>query len=88
MSNFKISTDRDKLDLNVIHDFLTNRSYWAIGRSLETVKRSIENSPVPPNMLIDMHKSSCPAGYDFQKEQMLELVVGICYPNCMYYKDL
>ena len=44
MSNFKISTDKDKLDLNVIHDFLTNRSYWAIGRSLETVKRSIENS--------------------------------------------
>ena len=44
MSNFKISTDKDKLDLNVIHDFLTNRSYWAIGRSFETVKRSIENS--------------------------------------------
>ena len=44
MSNFKISTDKDKLDLNVIHDFLTNRTYWAIGRSFETVKRSIENS--------------------------------------------
>jgi N-acetylglutamate synthase and related acetyltransferases len=44
MSIYKISTDKDKLDLNVIHDFLTNRSYWANGRSFETVKRSIENS--------------------------------------------
>jgi len=44
MSEYKISTDKDKLDLIAIHDFLTNRSYWAIGRSFETVKRSIENS--------------------------------------------
>ena len=44
MSKYKISTDKDKLDLMAIHDFLTNRSYWAIGRSFETVKRSIENS--------------------------------------------
>lgn len=44
MSDYKISTEKDKLDLNVIHDFLTNRSYWANGRSFETVKRSIENS--------------------------------------------
>jgi len=44
MSKYKISTDKDKLDVIAIHDFLTNRSYWAIGRSFETVKRSIENS--------------------------------------------
>ena len=44
MSKYKISTDKDKLDLMAIHDFLTNRSYWAIGRSFETVKRSVENS--------------------------------------------
>ena len=44
MSVYKISTDKDKLDLSVIHDFLSNRSYWAIGRSFEKVKRSIENS--------------------------------------------
>jgi GNAT superfamily N-acetyltransferase len=39
-----ISTDKSKLDIKAIHDFLTNRSYWAKGRSLETVKRSVENS--------------------------------------------
>ena len=42
--NFVISTDQSRLDLKVIHDFLTNSSYWAKGRSLATVKRSVENS--------------------------------------------
>lgn len=41
---FLISTDKLKLDLEVIHDFLTNQSYWAQGRDLEVIKRGIENS--------------------------------------------
>ena len=40
---FLISTDRSKLDIDVIHRFLT-RSYWAEGIPRETVARSIENS--------------------------------------------
>jgi GNAT superfamily N-acetyltransferase len=42
--DFLISTDQSRLDLKVIHEFLTNSSYWATGRSLETVKCSVENS--------------------------------------------
>jgi len=41
---FVISTDRGRLDLNAIHDYLSNQTYWATGRSLDTVGRSIENS--------------------------------------------
>jgi len=44
MTDYKISTDKNKLDLKAIHDFLSNRSYWAKDRSYDTVKRSIENS--------------------------------------------
>ncbi len=40
---FLISTDRSKLDVDVIHRFLT-RSYWAEGIPRETVMRAIENS--------------------------------------------
>ena len=40
---FLISTDRAKLDLDVIHGFLTH-SYWAEGIPRETVIRAIENS--------------------------------------------
>jgi len=41
---FQISTDKRRLDLDVIHDFLRNRSYWAQGRSVEVIKRGIDNS--------------------------------------------
>ena len=40
---FLISTDPTRLDLDVIHGFLTN-SYWAKGIARELVQRSIEHS--------------------------------------------
>jgi GNAT superfamily N-acetyltransferase len=41
---YLISTDRATLDLDYIHDYLSNQSYWASGIPLETVKKSIEGS--------------------------------------------
>ena len=41
---YSISTDKSKLDVEAIHDYLCHQSYWAKGRSLERVKKSIENS--------------------------------------------
>jgi GNAT superfamily N-acetyltransferase len=38
-----ISDDKTKLDLNLVHNFLT-KSYWAKNRTIEEVKLSIENS--------------------------------------------
>ncbi len=43
-SEYLISPDKSKLDIQTIHDYLANRSYWAKGRSLEQVERSIKNS--------------------------------------------
>src|ERR1700758_4581008 len=40
---FSISTDQARLDLDVIHSFLTN-CYWAKGIPREVVARSIEHS--------------------------------------------
>ncbi len=40
---FLISTDRERLSLDLIHSFLTN-CYWAKGIPRETVARSIEHS--------------------------------------------
>lgn len=42
--DFLISTDRTKLDLDLLHDFLSKDSYWAQGRTIEVIRRSIENS--------------------------------------------
>lgn len=44
IDKFFISTDKSKLDIETIKDFLNNRSYWAKGRSIETIKKSIDNS--------------------------------------------
>jgi GNAT superfamily N-acetyltransferase len=43
-NKFRISLDKSELDVTAIHHFLSTQSYWAKGRSLETVKKSIENS--------------------------------------------
>lgn len=40
---YTISTEKKRLDVGVIHDFLTH-SYWAAGIPLETVERSLEHS--------------------------------------------
>ena len=41
---YLISTEKNKLDLEAIHDYLCNKSYWAKGRSFENVKKSIDSS--------------------------------------------
>lgn len=41
--DFEISTDPARIDVELVHEFLTN-AYWAKGIPAETVKKSIENS--------------------------------------------
>ena len=40
----EISTDPNRLDLDVIHRFLSEQSYWARGRSIEVTRRAIDHS--------------------------------------------
>jgi len=42
--DYTISTDPNRLDFDLIYDFLSNRSYWAQGRTLDTIRTSIQNS--------------------------------------------
>ncbi|MGI9107759.1 MAG: GNAT family N-acetyltransferase [Pyrinomonadaceae bacterium] len=42
--DYVISTERARLDVGLIHKFLTESSYWATGRPLEVVRRSLEHS--------------------------------------------
>lgn len=54
---FLISTDKNKLQLEVIHKFLSN-SYWAKDVSFATVKNSVENS-----FCFGVYKSSKQIGF-------------------------
>ena len=42
--DYTISTDKTRLDVDLVWDFLCHTSYWAQGRSLATIQRSIEHS--------------------------------------------
>jgi GNAT superfamily N-acetyltransferase len=41
---YLISTDRSRLDVSLIHDFISNHSYWGQGRTIEVVHRALDNS--------------------------------------------
>lgn len=43
-SKFEISTDRSRLNITAIQDFLNKDSYWAKDRTIEQTKTAIENS--------------------------------------------
>jgi len=40
---FVISTDRDRLDLDAVHDYIST-SYWAAGMPRSVLERAVENS--------------------------------------------
>ena len=41
---YTLSTDKTRLDVVSIHEFLSKTAYWSLGRSYETVVKSIEHS--------------------------------------------
>ncbi|WP_410981551.1 GNAT family N-acetyltransferase [Bacillus cereus] len=44
--DFSISTNKEYLDVDLIHNFLSQEAYWSKGIPKETVKKSIENTPL------------------------------------------
>jgi len=44
LDEYEISTDPDRLDLDVIHNFLAVESYWSPGIPRSIVERAVQNS--------------------------------------------
>lgn len=44
LSEFNISTDKSKLDISLIHKYLSQESYWAKNIPINIANQSIENS--------------------------------------------
>ena len=44
VNGYEISTDRDRIDVELVFDFLSHESYWALGIPRDVVERSIDNS--------------------------------------------
>ncbi|NLR57298.1 GNAT family N-acetyltransferase [Chitinophaga polysaccharea] len=41
---YTLSTDRSRLDINAIHDYLSRESYWSQNIPFDIVEQSVENS--------------------------------------------
>lgn len=41
---YTISNDKDKLQLDIIHQYLTEEAYWTTGRTREMTEKTIEHS--------------------------------------------
>jgi len=44
IEDFEITTDKTRLDIQMIHKFLVEESYWAQSRTLDQTKTAIQNS--------------------------------------------
>ncbi|QJD77929.1 GNAT family N-acetyltransferase [Spirosoma rhododendri] len=42
--DYIISTDKSRLDLNLVHQFLSQESYWAKNMPMELVRKAVDNS--------------------------------------------
>jgi len=42
--SYSVSTDKSRLDVDAIHDYLANESYWSPGIPRSAVQRGVENS--------------------------------------------
>lgn len=43
-NEFSISTDKTRLDIDLIHNFLSTKAYWCLNIPKETVRKAIQNS--------------------------------------------
>ena len=43
-SGLELDDDPDRVDVDAVHDFLSKRAYWAIGRPRETVERLVREA--------------------------------------------
>jgi predicted GNAT family N-acyltransferase len=88
MANIEISTDKNKLDINFIVDFLSN-SYWAKGRTKETMQICINNS-----LNFGVYLAGQQIGYarvvtDYaQFAYLMDLFITIDYRGNGYSKEL
>jgi GNAT superfamily N-acetyltransferase len=41
---YELDDDRSRIDVDAVHDYLANQSYWARGRSHETVERLVREA--------------------------------------------
>lgn len=55
----ELDDDRDRVDVDVVHRYLCDESYWAAGRSRETVERLIREA----SRVVGLHDGDATVGF-------------------------
>jgi len=50
---YELDDDRERIDIGAVHDYLSNHSYWAEGRSRETVERLVREATRVVGVYVD-----------------------------------
>ncbi|MCC9054334.1 hypothetical protein LOK55_08535 [Microbacterium sp. F2E] len=50
MTGVRVTTELDEIDLDVVHRWLSEEAYWALGRSRDLVERAA--LPDPDRMMV------------------------------------
>ena len=56
---FELDDDRDRLDLDELHRFLSAEAYWALGRTRETVERLVREA----DRVVGLYRRGHQAGF-------------------------
>jgi GNAT superfamily N-acetyltransferase len=56
---FELDDDRDRLDLDELHRFLSADAYWALGRTRETVERLVREA----DRVVGLYRGGHQAGF-------------------------
>jgi len=52
----ELDDDPTRIDVDAVHDFLSNHAYWAIGRPRETVERTVREASRVVGLYADGHQ--------------------------------
>ena len=56
---FELDDDRSRIDVDVVHDYLANESYWAEGRPREVVERLIAEA----DRVVGLYRGDAQVGF-------------------------
>ncbi|MFI0787141.1 hypothetical protein ACH4Q6_16290 [Streptomyces lydicus] len=66
---YELSTDPDRLDVELVHHWPSTYAFWALGRSLDTIRRAVRDHLAPYRLkrvllsTLDAHEVYSKAGF-------------------------
>jgi GNAT superfamily N-acetyltransferase len=77
---FELDDDPIRIDIDAVHRFLSQEAYWALGRSLEDVARSVRDA----SRVVGLYHDGCQIGFT----RTIDLGSGVGLPPTVFLFDV